>query len=139
MYEFVIDPSLYSSPETYHKDFVNYLWNKNLILDVYDSRTHFYLGQLNFGLRDVLRGKKEKVISIKEHMLVSGEGKPICNLHLMVTNEAVACKKDRGISNSNNPSIPTQLASNFNRILSTAPMILPASTLPSPLLPGALQ
>jgi hypothetical protein len=50
---------------------VNYLWNKNLILDVFDAETHFYLGQLNFGLKDTLRGRKDRVISVKEHLLVS--------------------------------------------------------------------
>lgn len=61
----MIDPSLSSNPESLQGDLVNYLWNKNLILDVYDAGNHFYLGQLNFGLKDILRGKKERVISVK--------------------------------------------------------------------------
>jgi hypothetical protein len=65
MYEFIIDPSLSTNPESFQADLVNYLWKKNLILDVYDAQSHFYLGQLNFGLRDLLRGKKDRIISVK--------------------------------------------------------------------------
>lgn len=70
LYQFVVDPSLYSNPVGLHRDYIDYLAHKKLIIDVYNAQTHMYMGQLNISLAELLRGKRERAFSAKEYSLI---------------------------------------------------------------------
>jgi|JI6StandDraft_1071083.scaffolds.fasta_scaffold19979_10 hypothetical protein len=65
IYQFVVDPSVYSNPVNLHRDYIDYLAQKKLIIDVYNAQTHMYMGQLNISLNDLLRGKRDRAVSAK--------------------------------------------------------------------------
>lgn len=93
-YTFVVDPSEYRSPKLLQSDLTEYLVHNSCIVDIFDGRTHIYLGQINIKLAELLRGNRNQSLIAKEYNLIKIKTKELLGgIQVLVRNEEGQCKK----------------------------------------------
>ena len=90
-----MDPSDYSEPYHFQKDWVNYMLNNSAIIDVFCGETHLYIGQVKIKLKQLVRGHKTQTLIAKDLALVKLKDKNrVGTIQVMIKNQQMNCKNE---------------------------------------------
>lgn len=64
-------------------------------MDIFDGKTHIYLGQINIKLTELIRGNKIQTFIAKEYNLINIKTKQqFGSMQILVKNEESSCKNE---------------------------------------------